>query len=161
MSSKIISHSKNAPTSVNVTFDSSAFSIEHDTSLPAFSSTTYVQDTSSSLSAQILLSTREKLLGICLATISFAIYSTYAMFIKMVMKSYQMTVPEITYYISVFQMVMFYYFARQQKVDIFNVPKETQFDLFLRSVFGILSDVLLFVSFQYTSLSKAFCLFIM
>ena len=54
---------------------------------------------------------------------------------------------------------MFYFFARQQHVDIFNVPKEAQKDLLLRCIFGVLSDVLLFASFEFTTFSKAFCLF--
>jgi len=40
-----------------------------------------------------------------------------------------------------------------------NVPKNAQFDLLLRCAFGVLSDILLFVAFEFTSFSKAFALF--
>ena len=54
---------------------------------------------------------------------------------------------------------MFYAFAKMQKVDIFNIPKEAQIDLLFRCIFGVLSDVLLFAAFEFTSFSKAFALF--
>ena len=54
---------------------------------------------------------------------------------------------------------MFYLLAKLQRVDIFNIPKNAQFDLLLRCIFGVLSDVLLFVAFEFTSFSKAFALF--
>ena len=98
-------------------------------------------------------------IGLGLFSFSIALYSVYCMLIKIVLSTYQLTVPELNYYISLFLVVMFYFFSRQQHVDIFNVPKEAQKDLLLRCIFGVLSDVLLFVSFEFTTFSKAFCLF--
>lgn len=99
------------------------------------------------------------LIGLGLFSLSISLYSVYCMLIKIMLTSYQLSVPEINYYISLFLVVMFYLFAKQQHVDIFNVPKAAQKDLLLRCVFGVLSDVLLFVAFEKTSFSKAFCLF--
>lgn len=64
------------------------------------------------------------LLGLGLFSFSIALYSVYCMFIKIAMSTYQLSVPEINYYIALWLVVMFYIFARQQKLDIFNVPKE-------------------------------------
>ena len=99
------------------------------------------------------------LLGLGLFSFSIALYSVYCMFIKIAMSTYQLSVPEINYYCALWLVVMFYIFARQQKLDIFNVPKEAQRDLLFRCIFGVLSDVLLFVAFEFTSFSKAFSLF--
>ena len=101
----------------------------------------------------------EMLLGLGLFTFSIALYSVYCMLIKILLTSYQISVPEINYYISLFLVIMFYAFARQQRVDIFNVPKEAQKDLLLRCIFGVFSDLLLFMAFEKTSFSKAFSLF--
>ena len=75
------------------------------------------------------------------------------------LSTYHLSVPEVSYYIAVFLVLMFYMFARSQKVDIFGVPKEAQWDLLIRCLYGVLSDVLLFVAFEFTSFSKAFCIF--
>ena len=99
------------------------------------------------------------ILGLGLFTFSIGLYSVYCMLIKIMLTSYSLTVPELTYYISLVLVVMFYLFARQQKVDILNIPKEAQKDLLLRCIFGVLSDVSLFIAFEFTSFSKAFCLF--
>ena len=104
-------------------------------------------------------STKEMILGLGLFSFSIALYSIYCMLIKIMLSSYKLSVPEINYYISLFLVLMFYAFAKQQRVEIFNVPKEAQKDLLLRCIFGVLSDVLLFVAFEKTSFSKAFCLF--
>lgn len=109
--------------------------------------------------AKVTPTKREMALGMGLFSLSIAMYSIYCMLIKLMLGSYQLSVPEINYYISLFLVGMFYLFAKQQRVDIFNVPKEAQIDLLLRCIFGVLSDVLLFVAFEYTSFSKAFCLF--
>lgn len=103
--------------------------------------------------------TRQMALGLGLFSMSIAMYSIYCMLIKIMIGNYSLSVPEINYYISLFLVVMFYLFAKQQRVDIFNVPKEAQIDLMFRCIFGVLSDVLLFVAFEYTSFSKAFALF--
>ena len=99
------------------------------------------------------------ILGLGLFSFSMALYSVYCMLIKIMLTSYQLTVPELSYYIAVFLVIMFYLFARIQKVDILKIPKAAQFDLLLRSMFGVLSDILLFIAFEFTSFSKAFALF--
>ena len=104
-------------------------------------------------------SSSEMIFGLGLFSFSISLYSIYCMLIKVMLNSYHLSVPELNYYISLFLVIMFYFFAKQQRVDIFGVPKEAQFDLLLRCIFGVLSDVLLFVAFEYTSFSKAFCLF--
>lgn len=97
--------------------------------------------------------------GLGLFSLSIAFYSVYCMLIKIMMVEYGLSVPELTYYISIWLVVMFYLMARYQKVDIFAVPKTAQKDLFIRCITGVLSDILLFVAFDFTSFSRAFCLF--
>ena len=69
------------------------------------------------------------------------------MLIKIMLSTYHLSVPEVSYYIAVFLVLMFYTFARSQRVDIFGVPKDAQWDLLIRCLFGVLSDVLLFIAF--------------
>ena len=70
-----------------------------------------------------------------------------------------MNVPELTYYVSLMMVVLLSLSAKFYKKDIFAIAKRAQFDLFCRALWGFFSDVLLFVAFQYTAYSKAFCLF--
>ena len=58
-------------------------------------------------------SRREMLLGLGLFTFSIALYSVYCMLIKILLTSYQISVPEVNYYISLFLVIMFYAFAKQ------------------------------------------------
>ena len=102
---------------------------------------------------------REMMLGLGLFSLSIGLYSVYCMLIKVMLTEFHLSVPEVNYYISLCLVALFYIFVRQQKVDIFSVPKSAQKDLILRCIFGVLSDVLLFAAFEFTSFSKAFCLF--
>ena len=58
-------------------------------------------------------STKDMILGLGLFSFSIALYSVYCMLIKIVLGSYVLSVPELTYYISLILVVMFYFFARQ------------------------------------------------
>ena len=88
-----------------------------------------------------------------------AMYSIYCMLIKIMLSTYRLSVPECSYYIATMLVIMFYFLSRCASVDIFKIPKDAQWDLLLRCMWGILSDVLLFVAFEFTSFSKAFCIF--
>ncbi len=57
-------------------------------------------------------SSKEMCLGLSLFSFSIALYSVYCMLIKVMLTSYNLTVPELTFYISLFLIVMFYLFAR-------------------------------------------------
>ena len=59
----------------------------------------------------VVPSSREMALGLGLFSFSMALYSIYCMLIKIMLTSYQLTVPELTYYIAVFLVIMFYLFA--------------------------------------------------
>ena len=59
-------------------------------------------------------STHELAMGLGLFTLSVTIYTVYCMLIKMMMGAFQLTVPEITYYVSLHLVIIFYFFARQQ-----------------------------------------------
>ena len=52
------------------------------------------------------------LMGLGLFSFSIALYSVYCMLIKIMLSTYQLSVPEINYYISLFLVIMFYAFAR-------------------------------------------------
>ena len=102
---------------------------------------------------------KEMILGLGLFSTSITLYSIYCMLIKVMMSTYLLSVSELNYYIAIILVIKFYMLARYQKIDVLSIPKTAQFDLLLRCVFGVLSDVLLFVAFEFTSFSKAFSLF--
>ena len=56
--------------------------------------------------------TRDMILGLGLFSFSIALYSVYCLLIKIMLGTYLMTVPELTYYISLILVVMFYFYAR-------------------------------------------------
>ena len=114
---------------------------------------------SSSLAATVVPSAGEMALGLGLFCLSIGLYSVYCLLIKIMLAEFSLSVPEINYYISLCMIVLFYLLARSNRVNIFNVPKGAQRDLILRCVFGVLSDVLLFTAYEFTSFSKAFCIF--
>ena len=90
---------------------------------------------------------------------SIGLFAVYACIIKIIMKEWHLSIPELTYYVSLLMFILFAISAVLLQQDLFNIPKVAQFDLFLRAICGFGSDILLFVAFQYTSYSKAFCLF--
>ena len=96
-------------------------------------------------------SSREMIIGLGLFSFSISLYSVYCMLIKVMLGTYQLTVPELNYYISFVMVILFYFFVKFQHVDIFAVPKAAQRDLLLRCIFGVLSDILLFAAFEFTS----------
>ena len=53
-------------------------------------------------------------MGLGLFTISVSLYTVYCMLIKMMLGAFQLTVPEITYYVSLHLVIIFYFFARSQ-----------------------------------------------
>ena len=101
----------------------------------------------------------EMALGLGLFSFSICIYSVYCLLIKILLSHFSLTVPEINYYISLCLVVMFFFYAKSQRIDIFSVPKGAQKDLLLRCIFGVFSDVFLFAAFEFTSFSKAFCIY--
>ena len=94
-----------------------------------------------------------------LFSVSIALYSVYALMIKVMMQKFTMNAPELTYYVSLLMVVALCFSAKLYQQDIFNIAKGAQFDLFCRALWGFFSDILLFLAFKYTAYSKAFCLF--
>ena len=97
--------------------------------------------------------------GLVLFSVSIALYSVYALMIKVMMQKFTMNAPELTYYVSLLMVVTLCFSAKLYQQDIFNIAKGAQFDLFCRALWGFFSDILLFLAFKYTAYSKAFCLF--
>lgn len=50
--------------------------------------------------------------GLGLFSFSIALYSVYCMCIKIMLSTFQLTVPELNYYIAIFLVIKFYLLAR-------------------------------------------------
>jgi len=87
------------------------------------------------------------------------LYAIYCVIIKISMTKYQLAVPEVVYYASFLLVGAFYPITLFYGQDVLRIPKKCQSTLVLRVISGFFSDVLLFVAFEYTTYSKAFCLF--
>jgi drug/metabolite transporter (DMT)-like permease len=97
--------------------------------------------------------------GMILFALGILCYSIYALSVKICLLHYSLNVPELSYYISLIMTGMFYLLAKKGQINIFAVKDEIKRDLCLRTIFGFSTDLLLFVSFTYTTFSRANCIF--
>lgn len=97
--------------------------------------------------------------GLTLYLIGNISFVTFCLLQKIGLQTFNVAVSELNYVIALFTLPLFYLIARQQKQDVFNVPKATQSTLFWRVLTGVLADLFLCVAYEYTSYSKAFCLY--
>ena len=109
--------------------------------------------------AAAALNVREITIGIVSFTASIVLFALYSMVIKLGMSNYGLSVSELVYTVSLLVVPLFYLTARYNNIDVFAVPGPDQKYLFARCVSGCTCDILMFLSFQYTTYSKGFCLF--
>jgi drug/metabolite transporter (DMT)-like permease len=101
----------------------------------------------------------EMLLGISLYTLAATLFSFYCLLVKISLYKFNIGVAELVYMISCWAAPGFFLLAKLQKQDVLLIPGSSQSDLFWRCFYGVLCDVLMFVSYEYISYSKGFCLF--
>ena len=87
------------------------------------------------------------------------VFSFVALLFKVSMMRYDISSSENIYYSSIIVLGLFYLGVQRNNGDILNIPDGLHWWLLLRIVTGVLSDWLCFLAFQYTSYSKAICIF--
>ena len=79
--------------------------------------------------------------------------------VKIALRHYQLTPLEIIYYISLACSIPFYLEMKYNKKEFLKVSPKMYVSLVVRIFCGFLADVFLFYAFNFTSYSKALCLF--
>jgi drug/metabolite transporter (DMT)-like permease len=101
----------------------------------------------------------DMILGFSMFTLGCIFYSFYCLLIKLALYKFEISVAEIVYLISCWAVPLFFISAKLNKQDVLKIPGNNQVDLFWRCLNGVLCDILMFVSYEYTTYSKGFCLF--
>jgi drug/metabolite transporter (DMT)-like permease len=99
------------------------------------------------------------IIGISMFALGCAFYSFYCLVIKLALYRFEVSVAEFAYMISCWAVPMFFLSAKLSKQDVLQVKGKNQVDLLWRCLNGVLCDLLMFVSYEYISYSKGFCLF--
>ena len=84
--------------------------------------------------------------------------------IKIVLEKFQISAFEVIYHYSAPLIVVSYItvrFTAPAGTDFLEIPKPMFWPLIARCTCGFLTDVTMFMSFQYTAYSKAFCIHMM
>jgi len=97
--------------------------------------------------------------GMILFASGIVSYSIYTLSVKICLEHFSLNVPEVSYYISVIMIGMFYLLAKKDDIDVLGLKDEIKVDLFFRSLSGFAADLLLFVAFTFTTYSRANCVF--
>ena len=85
--------------------------------------------------------------GLVLFSTSIGLFAVYACVIKIIMYEWHLSIPELTYYVSLLMFILFAISAGAFQQDMFCIPKGAQLDLFFRAICGFGSDICLFVAF--------------
>jgi len=101
----------------------------------------------------------EILKGLGLYTLAYTSFTFYCMLVKVTMVRFELSVPELCYSYSLLVMPVMYLSSRVFKADLLDIPKNIQGSMVKRCITGCACDLLMFYAYQYTSYSKAFCLF--
>jgi len=97
--------------------------------------------------------------GLVLFIITLVAYAFYCLGVKVVMKRFTLSVPELIFIRSLILIAPFYLVVKKFKQDHLAITAEDQSHLAKRVIYGFISDALLFVSITMISYSKGFCLF--
>ena len=101
----------------------------------------------------------EILKGLGLYMLAYTCFTFYCMLVKVTMAKFQISVPELCYSYSILVIPLLYMSSSVFKADLLDIPKHLQGDMLKRCITGCACDLLMFYAYQYTSYSKAFCLF--
>ena len=105
------------------------------------------------------IGTLARIKGMILFSSAVVLYTFSALLIKVQMADYHISAQELLYYTSVMVLVLFYANIRSKGLDLLQISEGMLTPLFFRVAGGFFADVLLYMAFEYTSYSKAICIF--
>ena len=92
------------------------------------------------------------------------IFCVTACLIKIVLEKFQVSAFEVIYHYSAPLILLSYLTVRwttPKDVDFLEIPENMFWPLMMRCIAGFMTDVTMFMAFQYTAYSKAYCIHMM